>query len=119
MIQAIEKHEADYSMNSSTEDVSILDIDPDDTLFEDLLVGNKVKVLLQDTDTLKWKQELEEDQAILKELLAMGRFIEPEKDSKLNMLKDTISRKLLNPINDRNRKVLLFTTFSDTAKYLY
>lgn len=119
MIQAIEKHEADYSTSSSAEDVSILDIDPDDTLFEDLLVGNKVKVLLQDTDTIKWKQELDEDQAILEELLAMGKSIEPEKDSKLNMLKDTISRKLLNPINDRNRKVLIFTTFSDTAKYLY
>src|SRR5699024_4930043 len=117
--QAIEKHEANYSTGSSAEDLSILDIDPDDTLFEDLLVGNKVKVLLQDTDTIKWKQELEEDKVILEELLSMGKNIEQEKDSKLNMLKDTLAQKILNPINEGNRKVLIFTTFSDTAKYLY
>src|SRR5699024_9554973 len=119
MIQAIEQHEADYATSSSAEDVSILDIDPDDTLFEDLLIGNKVKIVLQDTDTIKWKQELEEDQAILESLLAMSKSIEPEKDSKLNMLKDTIIQKITEPINEGNRKVIIFTTFSDTAKYLY
>src|SRR5690625_4403885 len=58
IIQAIDQHELDYSTNNTLEDISILDIDPDDTIFEDLLVGNKVKVLLQDTDTIKWRQEL-------------------------------------------------------------
>lgn len=119
IIQAIDQHEADYSTDSSLADISILDIDPDDTVFEDLLVGNKVKVLLQDTDTVKWRQELEEDKEILGDLLSKAEKIEPEKDSKLNMLKDTISRKILNPINEGNRKTLIFTTFSDTATYLY
>src|SRR5699024_7337843 len=58
MIESIDNHEENILSGHSEEDVSILDIDPNDTTFEDLLVGNKVKVLLQDTDTIKWKQEL-------------------------------------------------------------
>jgi SNF2 family DNA or RNA helicase len=118
ILQAIKQHNEGYSTNT-IKDISILDIDPDDTLFEDLLVGNKVKVLLQDTDTVKWKQELKEDKVIIEDLLSMGERVEPEKDSKLNMLKDTIIEKITNPINEGNRKVIIFTTFSDTAKYLY
>src|SRR5690625_633876 len=118
-IKLIDSHDLNNEMNETTDDVSILDIDPDDTLFEDLLIGNRVKVLLQDTDTIKWKQELEEDKLILEDMLSKAGKITPEKDSKLNMLKETIGQKVLNPINERNRKVIIFTTFSDTAKYLY
>ncbi len=119
IIQAIDNHESNYTDTRTAEDISILDIDPDDTMFEDLLVGNKVKVLLKDTDTIKWRQELEEDKQILKDILSKAELINPQKDNKLNVLKDTIVKKLIDPINKGNRKVLIFTTFSDTAKYLY
>lgn len=118
-IQAIDNHESNYSEDRSLEDISILDIDPDDTMFEDLLVGNKVKVLLRDVDRIKWRQELEEDKKILEKILFKAVLVTSEKDGKLNTLKDTIIKKLVDPINEGNKKVLIFTTFSDTAKYLY
>ena len=44
----------------------------------------------------------------------------PEDDAKLQHLKDVrSSSKIARPINPGNRKVLIFTAFADTAKYLY
>ncbi|MBS3960928.1 MAG: SWF/SNF helicase family protein [Sandarakinorhabdus sp.] len=40
-------------------------------------------------------------------------------DAKLQHLKDVITRKVADPLNPGNRKVLIFTAFADTAKYLY
>ena len=119
MIESIDNHEENILSGHSEEDVSILDIDPNDTTFEDLLVGNKVKVLLQDTDTIKWKQELAADQEILEEMLFKAKKVHPEEDSKLNNLKDLMIEKITNPINKDNRKILIFTTYADTANYLY
>src|SRR5699024_2765838 len=99
MIESIDNHEENILSGHSEEDVSILDIDPNDTTFEDLLVGNKVKVLLQDTDTIKWKQELAADQEILEEMLFKAKKVHPEEDSKLNNLKDLMIEKITNPIN--------------------
>src|SRR5699024_2720350 len=56
---------------------------------------------------------------ILEEILSKAKQIDPEIDSKLNKLKDIIVGKITNPINKDNRKILIFTTFSDTAQYLY
>ena len=39
-------------------DLTITEVDIDDTELEDLLVGGKTKVLLQDIDLIKWKQDL-------------------------------------------------------------
>lgn len=41
------------------------------------------------------------------------------RDAKLYELKRIISEKINTPINDSNRKVLIFTAFADTASYLY
>jgi len=49
--------------------LNIDDIDLDDNQLEDLLIGNKVKVLLQDMDLLKWAQDLEDDRDKLTDLL--------------------------------------------------
>lgn len=45
--------------------------------------------------------------------------ITPEHDSKLQQLKADLRQKFAHPINPGNRKVLIFTAFSDTAEYLY
>ncbi|NMA95797.1 MAG: helicase [Clostridiales bacterium] len=118
-LDSIKAHRESYEDRREFEDISILDIDPDDIEFEDLLIGNKVKVLLNDVDTVKWRQELDEDKKILEKLLHMAEQVEPENDAKLDILKETIIDKLINPINKGNRKILIFTTFIDTAKYLY
>ena len=45
--------------------------------------------------------------------------ITPEHDSKLQELLSLLSHKIENPINPGNKKVLVFSAFSDTAEYLY
>jgi ERCC4-related helicase len=100
-------------------DIQITDIDIDDTELEDLLVGGKTKVLIQDLDVIRWKQDLKNDRAILVGLMNNIKLIDASRDAKLLELKRTISQKMANPINRDNKKVIVFTAFADTAKYLH
>lgn len=49
-LDKIQKKQYEYSS-----DLSIIDIDVDDDDLDDLLIGNKVKILLQDMDLIRWK----------------------------------------------------------------
>ena len=85
-----------------------------------LSMGNKrMKIALQDLDHISWRRYLEEDLECLRHLLRLLADITPEHDSKLQQLKADLQQKFTHPINSGNRKVLLFTAFSDTAEYLY
>lgn len=105
------------------EEIDIADVDIDDPAFEALLVGRKVKVLLGDVDLIRWKQDLLEDRNRLATLLAAARQVDAARDAKLAALRDMIARKCAQPINTHdgkaNRKIIVFTAFSDTAHYLY
>ena len=85
-----------------------------------LTLGNKqTQIALQDLDHISWRNYLEEDLASLQQLLRLLADITPEHDSKLQQLKADLRQKFAHPINPGNRKVLIFTAFSDTAEYLY
>lgn len=99
-------------------DLNITDIDIDDTELEDLLVGGKTKVLIQDIDIIKWKQDLKQDKSVLVTLMNNIQLIDVDRDAKLLELKNIISNKIENPINPGNKKVIVFTAFADTANYL-
>jgi len=87
---------------------------------EDVLIGGKkTKVALADMDCRSWKRDLLKDQEILGLLLTMIEDINPEHDSKLQMLIENLREKFAHPINGDNKKVIVFTAFSDTAEYLY
>ena len=86
---------------------------------DDALVGRKSKVNLNDMDYLSWRNDLSKDKEKLDLLLVMLQDITPEHDSKLQMLYDDLRYKFNNPINEGNKKVLVFTAFADTADYLY
>ncbi|MBN0294685.1 helicase, partial [Pseudomonas aeruginosa] len=58
------------------EEIDIADVDIDDPAFESLLVGRKVKVLLDDVDLIRWKQDLLEDRNRLATLLAAAKQID-------------------------------------------
>jgi len=96
--------------------------EPDDDELPDVgdtTIGEKVKISLADMDLTSWQFDLRNDLEIFSQLLMEMQKITPEDDAKLICLKELIVRKLQNPINPGNRKVLLFTAFSDTAGYLY
>ncbi|ABK43304.1 helicase domain protein [Magnetococcus marinus MC-1] len=101
------------------EALSIDEVDVDDPTFETLLIGTKVKVLLQDVDAIRWRQELEDDHDRLARLHAEATQVGYERDAKLAELKALIADKVENPLNPGNRKMIIFTAFADTAEYLY
>lgn len=107
--------DADLDMYEASES----ELDIDDTNTEYFTVGKKVKIELSDMDYKTWKAELMEDAETLELLTLMVADITPKHDSKLKELFKIISQKIENPINIGNRKLLIFTAFSDTAEYLY
>jgi SNF2 family DNA or RNA helicase len=113
MLKKIEAHE------ESVEEINIEDVEIDDPAFESLLVGRKVKVLLQDVDLVRWKQDLVEDRNRLATLYSAAHQVGASRDAKLAKLKEVIAQKVQQPLNPGNRKVIVFTAFADTAQYLY
>jgi hypothetical protein len=107
------------AQDTEIEEVDIGDVDIDDPAYESLLVGRKVKVLVSDVDLIRWKQDLVEDRNRLATLLSAAREVNAARDAKLVRLRQVIESKCRDPINGSNRKVLVFTAFADTAKYLY
>lgn len=113
-IAKLEQH-ADSELDS----MDILDTDIDSPELEALLVGSKVKVLIQDMDQSRWLYDLQEDRSYLIELVNAAQDISAERDQKLELLKQQIELKIRQPLNPGNRKVIVFTAFADTAQYLY
>lgn len=93
--------------------------DIDDNNTDYFTVGKKVKIDLADMDYKTWRAELEKDAKTLELLTLMVADITPEHDSKLQELLKLVSDKIENPLNPGNKKVLIFSAFSDTAEYLY
>ena len=109
----------DSQSSDAIDELGIEDIEVDSPEFDDFLAGRKVKVLIKDTDKVRWKQDLEEDRAGLTELLSEARNIGERRDAKLRRLRALIIEKCRCPINDGNKKIVVFTAFTDTANYLY
>lgn len=99
--------------------ISNMDFDDDDQNMDLFAVGKKVKIDLNDMDYVTWENELKADRDNLELLKIMIADITPEHDSKLQTLFSLIEEKMKNPINKGNKKIIIFTAFSDTADYLY
>ncbi len=118
-ISAIDRFEkygnAALDVYEATED----EFDMDDGNTEYFTVGKKVKIDLADMDYKSWRDGLKSDADVLELLTLMIADITPQYDTKLQTLLDLISKKVDNPINEGNKKILIFSAFSDTADYLY
>ncbi len=95
------------------------DLDIDDSNADYFTVGKKVRIDLGDMDYVSWRKDLIADSETLELLTLMIADITPEHDSKLQELKGLLTEKIEHPINGDNKKVLIFSAFSDTAEYLY
>ena len=106
--------------DAAVQDISDFgDLDLDDQNIDIFSVGRKYKFDLRDMDYLSWQRDLSADLEVLELLLLMIEDITPEYDYKLTELLSVIREKLTNPINPDNKKIIIFTAFSDTAEYLY
>jgi len=113
-IARIDSGELDYDAQ-----IDINEIELDENEYDEMMFGNKVKVLMQDIDLIKWRQDMEDDREKLAFLLAEAKKITPDRDAKLHELKRLIEQKIQSPINPNNKKLLIFSAFADTAAYLY
>ncbi|MBB6627931.1 DEAD/DEAH box helicase family protein [Nocardioides sp. KIGAM211] len=82
-------------------------------------VGRKFQVELADMDTVSWRRDLWNDRETLQELIDEMERISPAHDAKLQRLSSQVEAKVRQPLNEGNRKVLIFSAFADTANYLY
>lgn len=101
------------------EDVQNYDFDIEDADNDAFIGTKKNKIALEDMDYESWRQYLKKDAEELELTRLMLEDITPEHDSKLQQLISDLKHKFENPINGRNKKVIIFTAFSDTAVYLY
>lgn len=120
-IEAIDTYGCNAAMSLELTDVSNIDeFDDEDQNSDELFTfGKKVKIKLADMDYKSWKDSLQKDHDVLELLTLMVGDITPEHDSKLQELYRVITGKLENPINEGNKKIIIFTAFADTAGYLY
>jgi helicase domain/SNF2 family domain protein len=118
-IKAINDFEKYGAADIDMTEVSEGDFDMEDGNTDFFTVGKKVKIDLADMDYKTWRTELQADADTLELLTLMVADITPEHDLKLQTLLHLLDDKMHNPINEGNKKVLIFSAFSDTAEYLY
>lgn len=120
-INTIENYNKSVSQELELTDITnIEEFDDDDRNNDELFsFGKKMRINLADMDYISWKASLKRDKEVLDLLTIMIEDITPEHDSKLQELYHVIDEKISHPINDGNKKIIIFTAFSDTAYYLY
>ncbi|WP_261788388.1 C-terminal helicase domain-containing protein [Fusobacterium polymorphum] len=108
------------SFEDFVENFNVEELDIEDNRLDGVLIGGKnVKIHLKDIDKIKWEADLEADKVILEKILNEANKITVERDKKLVELQELIKQKVENPLNKENKKIIIFTAFADTAKYLY
>lgn len=97
--------------------------DDDPELAEALEIGRRVTFKMTHLDLDQWRTHLAEDRRQLNGLLGLAKPVSVERDAKLAELRNLLQQKITRPPLDKdgqpNRKVLVFTAYADTARYLY
>lgn len=120
-IHSIDTYDKTSSVRLELTDISDIDeFDSEDQNGDELFTfGKKVKIDIGDMDYKSWRDSLAKDRDTLELLTLMVGDITPEYDSKLQELFRVIKNKLEHPINEGNKKIIIFTAFADTAQYLF
>lgn len=120
-IETIDRFDKHSSTTLDLTDISDMDeFDAEDQNSDELFsFGRKVKIDLADMDYVSWRDSLAKDADVLEQLTLLVGDITPEHDSKLQELFRVIDNKITHPINEGNKKLIIFTAFADTAGYLY
>lgn len=119
-IRRIENYQQ-FKLNTDdfVENYLVEDYDEDYSEDDIFSIGKKIKINFKDMNLSLWKETLEIDRAIFKNLKSRISIVKPKDDNKLKTLVSVIKDKISNPINNGNKKILIFTAFADTAEYLY
>lgn len=118
-IQTYEQSKKNLSIETTDISETPEEYDTEDTNDDLFSIGRKVKIDLADMDYVSWSEKMKADKEVLELLIDMVSDITPEHDLKLQELLSLIKNKIENPINGNNKKIIIFSAFSDTAEYLY
>ena len=126
LLEKIDRYEQNQQMlETETDRLAETDILPEDDEDDEEFLVNRARhpYHLGELDCVHWKEDLIKDKETLGEALESVKGITPERDGKLQAIKAHIRDKAAHPPTDKdgeiNRKLLVFTTFKDTAEYLY
>jgi SNF2 family DNA or RNA helicase len=90
---------------------------------EDFTIGGRRRIHLAHLKLPEWLKSVRNDRTQLQFLLGKTKSVTVQRDGKLIELKKFIETKGRQPTVNRdgkiNRKILVFTAFADTARYLY
>ena len=96
--------------------------DPDEET-KDFTIGGRRRIHLAHLKLEEWLQAVRHDRTQLQYLLEKTEKVKPERDAKLAELHARVQEKVTHPTTNLDgkpiRKVIVFTAFADTAKYLY
>ncbi len=87
----------------------------EETEIIDLLREYSSKYALDDFDEVRLREHLQADRSLLQKIIDLVEPITPDKDDKLQKLVSELRA----GITKKTGKVLIFTQYADTAKYLY
>lgn len=129
-IQKIEKLEKRINefieLQNEAQDKTLEALEPDEDELDEngddqdqWQVGKKLKFDLADLNLNNWLNDLGKDREALNELYNTAVAVTPDRDAKLKELKQIIEKKVGQPLNENNKKIIVFTAFADTALYLY
>ena len=122
LLDKIERYQSSVQSNADLEDADVLP-DDDDEDEEFFVGGSRRPYRLAELDVPRWQADLQRDKTTLETVRRQVAAITPERDGKLSEIKRAIRERVKNPTANRdgepNRKLLVFTTFKDTAQYLY
>ena len=124
-IEALEKKINNFLKNKTNKNEAIIEfsepteVEENEDESDELQVGKKLKFKLADLELEKWLAALKKDKSALTSLYDSAKLVTPDRDAKIHELKKLIRKKTKKPINNKNKKVVIFTAFADTAEYLY
>lgn len=120
LLERIKRYEAGHSIANDVADVL-----PDRDEEDDEFFVNRARhpYHLGQLDLDRWWEDMLRDRATLETVRDQVAAITPERDGKLREIRRAIAEKVQEPTADLdgrpNRKMLVFTSFKDTAEYLY
>jgi SNF2 family DNA or RNA helicase len=90
---------------------------------EDFTIGGRRRIHLAHLKLPEWLKAVRNDRTQLQFLVEKTQSVSPRRDGKLAELKGFIEAKVRQPTINKdgkpNRKILIFTAFADTARYLH
>ncbi|MCX6147113.1 MAG: helicase-related protein, partial [Candidatus Kapabacteria bacterium] len=93
-------------------------IEDEESEFDNELFGKK-EYNFSEMELDIWLKDLKSDKTKLNKIYYIAKSVPPDEDLKLQELKGLVKSKIEKPINEHNKKMLIFTAYSDTAEYLY